>query len=190
MPSIDYPKLFQTCVYLCQFKQNKTIDPKIIQYAFRILYTGTPLFKEAQSNAVKYVTFYHSNEIAPSKFKKSPKLKKSLKKYLDTDAQNIYSCDYRISGIAAIFLAGLDDVFDGSAQAQWNELKNPSKSTKSTKTTKSKEPTPEDLIEEEEEEEEYEVGDDEEEEEAVEEEEEEPIPAKTKAKPKSKSANV
>ncbi len=187
MSQIDYNKLFQTCVYLCQFKQVKTLDPKIIQYAFRILYTGTPQFKEAQSNAVKYVTFYHSNELSPSKFKKAPKLKKSLKKYLDTDAQNIYTCEYRISAIAAIYLAGLDDVFDGSAKAQWDELKNPKSTTKTSKTSKSKEPTPEDLVELDEEE--YDVDDEVEEEE---EEEEEPVTVKVKAngKSKSKSANV
>lgn len=194
---IDYNKLFQTCVFLCQFKQVKTLDAKIIQYAFRILYTGTPLVKEAQSNAVKYVTFYHSNELVPSKFKKAPKLKKLLKKYLDTDAQDIYSCDYRISSVTSIYLAGLDDVFDGSAKTQWEELKNPSsasssKSTKS-KSSSAKEPTPEDadeeLIEDEEDDQEY-VG--EEDDEVVEEEEEddEPVQVKSKAKSKAKSANV
>jgi hypothetical protein len=193
MSQIDYNKLFQTCVFLCQFKQVKTLDPKIIQYAFRILYTGNNLFKQAQSNAVKYVQFYHSNEISPSKFKKANKLKKSLKKYLDTDAQNIYSCDFRISGITGIFLAGLDDVFDGSAQSQWDELKNPSKTTKTTKTKSTKEPTPEDCLGEdliEEDNEEYELGDEDGDVEEDVEEEEEPIQAKPKAKSKTKSANI
>jgi len=183
MSQIDYSKLFETCVYLCQFKQVKTLDAKIIQFAFRILYNDNNLFKQAHSNAVKYVTLYHSNEIQLSKFKKAPKLKKSLKKYLDTNAQDIYPCEYRISASAAIFLAGLDDMFDGSAKTQLEELTNP---TKTTKATKFKEPTPEDLIDNEEEDYEVsevsEVGEDEE--------DEPPIQTKTKSKTKSKSANV
>ena len=182
MSQIDYPKLFQTCVYLCQFKEVKTIDPKIIQFAFIILYSDKPVFKQAQSNAVKYVTLYHSNEIQPSKFKKASKLKKSLKKYLDTTGQDIYSCEYRISSNASIYLAGLDDVFDGSYKSQLDELINSKTTTKSSKTTKSKEPTPEDLVEVDEEE--FEVEDIEDEEY----EDEEPVAIKTKSK--SKSANV
>jgi len=180
MSQIDYSKLFQTCAYLCQFKEVKTIDPKIIQFAFIILYTDTDVFKQAIANAVKYVTLYHSNETSPSKFKKASKLKKSLKKYLDTTGQDIYPCDYRISSSTAIYLAGLDDVFDGSYKSQLDEILNPKTTTKSSKTNKSKEPTPEDLVDIDEDE--YIVEE--------EEDEEEPVPIKAKSKPKSKSANV
>jgi hypothetical protein len=185
MSQIDYSKLFQTCVYLCQFKEVKTIDPKIIQFAFRILYTDIPLYKQAQSNAVKYVTLYHSNECKPSKFKKATKLKKSLKKYLDTTGQDIYTCEYRISSSTSIYLAGLDDMFDGSYKTQLEELTNPKAITKTTKTSKSKEPTPEDLVEVDDEE--YDVDEEVEEEE---DEDEEPVTVKVKANGKQKSANV
>ena len=181
MNQIDYLKLFQVSVLLCELKGIKTIDTKIIQYAFKILYMGTPLFKTAQSNATKYVSYYACTEgCAVSEFKKAIKLKKSLKKFLDTAGQDIFICEYRISNAVGIYLCGLDDVFDNSYESQYKNL-----GKKIDKTIKSKkqEPIPEDLIEEEEEEEltleEVEV--DEEDIELI-------IPVKTRSK--TKSANV
>ena len=151
MSQIDYPKLFQTCVLLCAFKGIKTIDPKIVQYAFRILYLGTPLIKTAQSNATKYVTYYMSTEGATiSEFKKATKLKKSLKKYLDTNGQDIYTCDFRISSTVGVYLCGLDDVFDNTYKTQFSSLGKKDSSKKSS-SSKKQEPIPEDLDEDEDE---------------------------------------
>ena len=183
MNQIDYLKLFQVSVLLCELKGIKTIDTKIIQYAFKILYMGTPLFKTAQSNATKYVSYYACTEgCAVSEFKKAIKLKKSLKKFLDTAGQDIFICEYRISNAVGIYLCGLDDVFDNSYESQYKNLgKKIDKTIKSK--SKKQEPTPEDLIEEEEEltlEEEV-VEVDEEDIELI-------IPVKTRSK--TKSANV
>jgi hypothetical protein len=145
MSEIDYPKLFQTCVLLCAFKGVKTIDPKIIQYAFKILYLDTHLIKTAQSNASKYISYYMSTEgCIVSEFKKASKLKKSLKNYLDTNGQKIYNCDYRISSTVGIYLCGLDDVFDNTHKTQFSSLgkKNTEKSCNSS--DKKQEPIPED----------------------------------------------
>lgn len=206
MSSIDYSKLFQTCVHLCAFKGAKTIDTKMIQYAFRILYMGTSEFKTAQSNATKYVTYYMGTDGATvGEFKKANKLKKQLKKYLDTSGQDIYSCDYRISSTVGIYLCGLDDVFDNTHKTQYASLGKKDTSAKSSKSSNAKkqEPTPEDVEEEEElivdvEDEEIELevdGEDENEEEEIKPKTKNiPSPIKltktTKANTKSKSANV
>jgi hypothetical protein len=208
MSQIDYPKLFQTCVLLCGFKGVKTVDPKIVQYAFRILYMGCPEFKTAQSNATKYVTYYMSTEGATiGEFKKATKLKKSLKKYLDTTGQDLYTCDYRISSTVGIYLCGLDDVFDNTHKTQYASLgkKDTAKKGSKSSSAKKQEPTPEDINEDEEEEELIEDEEEEIELDGVEEdEEEEEVKPKAKAKPlpsptkltkttkttKSKSASV
>jgi len=146
MSQIDYTKLFQTCVLLCGFKGVKTIDPKIVQYAFKILYLDSPLIRTAQSNASKYVSYYMSTEgCTVSEFKKAAKLKKSLKKYLDTDGQDIYTCEYRISSTVGVYLCGLDDVFDNTHKTQFSSLGKKDTSKKSSKSsTKKQEPIPED----------------------------------------------
>jgi len=194
-------------VLLCAFKGVKTIDPKIVQYAFRILYLDTPLIKTAQSNAIKYVTYYMSTEgCSVSEFKKATKFKKSLKKYLDTNGQDIYKCDYRISSTVGIYLCGLDDVFDNTHKTQFSNLgKKDSISTKKSSkssSSKKKEPTPEDLDEDDIEEQEFIEDIDDEIELDIEDEddEEEEVNPKTKSKSystkkltkktKSKSANI
>ena len=122
MHQINYDELFQTAVLLAQYKGEKTISPKVIQYAFTILYYNKVNFKNAINNAIKYVTFFTSNECSVTKFKKANKLKILLKKYLDTDGKNIYNCDYRINSSACVYLCGLDDVFDNTHQEQYKSL--------------------------------------------------------------------
>ena len=122
MHQINYDELFQTAVLLAQYKSEKTISPKVIQFAFTILYYNKVNFKNAINNAIKYVTFFTSNECSVTKFKKANKLKILLKKYLDTDGKNIYNCDYRINSSACVYLCGLDDVFDNTHQEQYDSL--------------------------------------------------------------------
>ena len=191
MSQIDYTKLFQTCVLLCGFKGVKTIDPKIVQYAFKILYLDSPLIRTAQSNASKYVSYYMSTEgCNVSEFKKASKLKKSLKKYLDTDGQDIYTCEYRISSTVGVYLCGLDDVFDKTHKNQFSSLGKKDTSKKSSKSlTKKQEPIPEDeyLIEDIED---IIDLDDEEYEDEDEDEDEDKDKVKPKPKSKSKSVNI
>jgi hypothetical protein len=122
MYQINYDELFQTAVLLAQYKGEKTISPKVIQFAFTILYYNKVNFKNAINNAIKYVTFFSSNECSVTKFKKANKLKTVLKKYLDTDGKNIYNCDYRINSSACVYLCGLDDVFDNTHKEQYESL--------------------------------------------------------------------
>lgn len=122
MHQINYDELFQTAVLLTQYKGEKTISSKVIQFAFTILYYNKVNFKNAINNAIKYVTFFTSNECSITKFKKADKLKTMLKKYLDTDGKNIYNCDYRINSSACIYLCGLDDVFDNTYKEQYEFL--------------------------------------------------------------------
>ena len=122
MHQINYDELFQTAVLLAQYKGEKTISPKVIQFAFTILYCNKVNFKNAINNAIKYVTFFTSNECSVTKFKKANKLKTMLKKYLDTDGKNIYNCDYRINSSACVYLCGLDDVFDNTHKEQYESL--------------------------------------------------------------------
>lgn len=122
MHQINYDELFQTAVLLAQYKGEKTISPKLIQFAFTILYYNKVNFKNAINNAIKYVTFFTSNECSVTKFKKANKLKTVLKKYLDTDGKNIYNCDYRINSSACVYLCGLDDVFDNTHKEQYESL--------------------------------------------------------------------
>lgn len=122
MHQINYDELFQTAVLLAQYKGEKTISPKVIQFAFTILYCNKVNFKNAINNAIKYVTFFTSNECSVTKFKKANKLKTMLKKYLDTDGKNIYNCDYRINSSACVYLCGLDDVFDNTYKEQYESL--------------------------------------------------------------------
>lgn len=122
MYQINYDELFQTAVLLAQYKGEKTISPKVIQFAFTILYYNKVNFKNAINNAIKYVTFFSSNECSVTKFKKANKLKTLLKKYLDTDGKNIYNCDYRINSSACVYLCGLDDVFDNTHKEQYESL--------------------------------------------------------------------
>jgi hypothetical protein len=122
MHQINYDELFQTAVLLAQYKGEKTISPKVIQFAFTILYYNKINFKNAINNAIKYVTFFTSNECSVTKFKKANKLKTVLKKYLDTDGKNIYNCDYRINSSACVYLCGLDDVFDNTYKEQYESL--------------------------------------------------------------------
>lgn len=122
MHQINYDELFQTAVLLAQYKGEKTISPKVIQFAFTILYYNKVNFKNAINNAIKYVTFFSSNECSVTKFKKANKLKTLLKKYLDTDGKNIYNCDYRINSSACVYLCGLDDVFDNTYKEQYESL--------------------------------------------------------------------
>ena len=122
MHQINYDELFQTAVLLTQYKGEKTISPKVIQFAFTILYCNKVNFKNAINNAIKYVTFFTSNECSVTKFKKANKLKTVLKKYLDTDGKNIYNCDYRINSSACVYLCGLDDVFDNTHKEQYESL--------------------------------------------------------------------
>jgi hypothetical protein len=131
MHQINYDELFQTAVLLAQYKGEKTISPKVIQFAFTILYYNKINFKNAINNAIKYVTFFTSNECSVTKFKKANKLKTVLKKYLDTDGKNIYNCDYRINSSACVYLCGLDDVFDNTHKEQYESLiKNKENKTK------------------------------------------------------------
>jgi hypothetical protein len=131
MYQINYDELFQTAVLLAQYKGEKTISPKVIQFAFTILYYNKVNFKNAINNAIKYVTFFSSNECSVTKFKKANKLKTVLKKYLDTDGKNIYNCDYRINSSACVYLCGLDDVFDNTHKEQYESLiKNKENKTK------------------------------------------------------------
>ena len=131
MHQINYDELFQTAVLLAQYKGEKTISPKVIQFAFTILYYNKVNFKNAINNAIKYVTFFSSNECSVTKFKKANKLKTMLKKYLDTDGKNIYNCDYRINSSACVYLCGLDDVFDNTHKEQYESLiKNKENKTK------------------------------------------------------------
>ena len=122
MHQINYDELFQTAVLLAQYKGEKTISPKVIQFAFTILYCNKVNFKNAINNAIKYVTFFTSNECSVTKFKKANKLKTMLKKYLDTDGKNIYNCDYRINSSACVYMCGLDDVFDNTYKEQYESL--------------------------------------------------------------------
>ena len=122
MHQINYDELFQTAVLLAQYKSEKTISPKVIQFAFTILYYNKVNFKNAINNAIKYVTYFTSNECSITKFKKANKLKTMLKKYLDTDGKNIYNCDYRINSSACVYLCGLDDVFDNTHKEQYESL--------------------------------------------------------------------
>jgi len=141
MSTINYNDLFQTAVLLTQYKDEKTISLKAIQFAFKILYIENPLFKKALSNATKYVTYFTSFECSSTEFKKASKFKRLLKKYLDTDAQDIYQSDFRISSTTSIYLCGLDDVFDGTYKEQYSSL---GKEKKLTSSTKKSEPIPED----------------------------------------------
>ena len=141
MSTINYNDLFQTAVLLTQYKDEKTISLKAIQFAFKILYILDPLFKKALSNATKYVTYFTSFECSTTEFKKASKFKRLLKKYLDTDAQDIYQSDFRISTTTSIYLCGLDDVFDGTYKEQYSSL---GKEKKSKSSTKKFEPIPED----------------------------------------------
>jgi hypothetical protein len=199
MTQIDYNKLFTVCVHLCDYNHTKTISPKMVQCAFRILYMDNPLCKNAVTNATKYVTLHTSLENSKiSNFKKASKLKKSLRKFLDTTAQDLRLCDYRIGTYVPIYLCGLDDTFDNTYKEQLEYLKNPVKKETSTKSkSKKDDPVPEDVEEEEDEEEEESVTIEDDEEELVLEEEEEEPEIKPKAKTtkttkttKSKSANV
>ena len=122
MHQINYDELFQTAVLLTQYKGEKTISPKVIQFAFTILYCNKSNFKNALNNAIKYVTYFTCNECSITKFKKANKLKTMLKKYLDTDGKKIYNCDYRINSSACVYLCGLDDVFDNTSQEQYESL--------------------------------------------------------------------
>ena len=122
MHQINYDELFQTAVLLAQYKGEKTISPKVIQFAFTILYCNKVNFKNAINNAIKYVTFFASNECSITKFKKANKIKTMLKKYLDTDGKNIYNCDYRINSSACVYLCGLDDIFDNTHKEQYESL--------------------------------------------------------------------
>ena len=56
--SINYNDLFQTAVLLIQYKGEKTITSKVIQYAFIILYLKNNLSKKALSNASKYIIYF------------------------------------------------------------------------------------------------------------------------------------
>ena len=122
MHQINYDELFQTSVLLTQYKGEKTISPKVIQFAFTILYCNKSNFKNALNNAIKYVTYFSCNECSITKFKKANKLKTMLKKYLDTDGKKIYNCDYRINSSTYVYLCGLDDVFDNTYQEQYESL--------------------------------------------------------------------
>jgi hypothetical protein len=168
MTQIDYKNLFQTAILLLQYKDEKTISLKAIQFAFKILYIKNPLFVKALNNAIKYVTYFTSFECSITEFKKASKFKKLLKKYLDTDAQDIFLCDYRISSATCIYLCGLDDVFDGTDKEQYSLL---GKEKTSKKKSKKTEPVPEDeeIIDMEEHEEILDIEEDEEDEEYVEE---------------------
>jgi|LauGreSBDMM110SN_4_FD.fasta_scaffold99640_2 hypothetical protein len=142
--SINYNDLFQTAVLLIQYKGEKTITPKVIQYAFMILYLKNNLSKKALSNASKYTIYFTSYECSIKEFKKASKFKKLLKKYLDTDGKEIYQCDFRISSNVPIYLCGLDDVFDNTYEEQYNSLGKPKENK--NKKTKKVEPVPEDII--------------------------------------------
>jgi hypothetical protein len=184
MSTINYNNLFQTAVLLTQYKDEKTISLKAIQFAFKILYIQDPLFKKALSNATKYVTYFTSFECSTTEFKKASKFKRLLKKYLDTDAQDIYQSDFRISTATSIYLCGLDDVFDGTYKEQYSSL---GKEKKSKSSTKKFEPIPEDYeIIEPIEEEENDLDD----EEYVEEEQIVKIKSKSSVKGKTKNATL
>lgn len=196
MAQIDYDHLFRTCVILCQFSNSKTINTKMLQCAYRILYNADPLAGQAVSNATKYVTIYYSSEnYKMSDFKKASKFKKSLKKFLDTTGQDLYLCEYRIGGNVPFYLCGLDDVYDNTYKAQLASLKEDKTKTKTKTKVKKEEPTPEDA---EEEDEQIDLDDEDDEDyvpdEEEEEEEEQVKPKSSKSKStkpvKSKSANI
>ena len=142
MSQIDYNELFRLSAYFCQFNGSKTINIKMVQHAFRFLYLTNPLVNNAILNATKYVTYFYSIENCKvSEFKKASKLKKSLKKFLETSDQDIITYEYRISSCVGIYLCGLDDVFDNTHKTQFASLGK----TDNTKSTKSKsEPIPDD----------------------------------------------
>lgn len=118
MSEIDLNKLFQTAVLLTQYKDEKTISSKTIQYAFLILYMNdNDNYKKAISNATKYVTYYHTEQCKISEFKKASTLKKTLRDYLNQDY-----LDLRIGNSVDIYLCGLVDFFDKSYNEQLQDL--------------------------------------------------------------------
>ena len=118
MSEIDLNKLFQTAVLLTQYKDEKTISSKTIQYAFLILYMNdNDNYKKAISNATKYVTYYYTEQCKISEFKKASTLKKTLRDYLNQDY-----LDLRIGNSVDIYLCGLVDFFDKSYNEQLQDL--------------------------------------------------------------------
>lgn len=131
MTYIDYNSLFTTCVYLCSYSSSKTISPRMVQCAFRILYGTNPLSRLATTNGAEYILLYASAEKHKiSDCKKAPKLLKILKEFLDTVGQDLYSCNYRISALVPIYLCALDDTFDNTYKTQLDSLRNRTKSKK------------------------------------------------------------
>ena len=124
MSKINYDDLFQTAVLLTQYKDEKTISLKAIQFAFKILYIKNSLFKKALSNATKYVTFFTSFDCSTTEFKKaSNKIneKKFTGKLIDIKKEKKYLvleltdrlkdvCDDQICWLKQDFIKEMNDL--------------------------------------------------------------------------------
>ncbi len=111
MDENDVIKLTKTCVIMMSSNGEKTISPRIIQTAVRILYMDHPILRDLISSGTRYCTAYTINEkIKINTFNQYNTIVR------DHLGSGIYNDIYRVGGASIPYLCGVADKLNNQVQ--------------------------------------------------------------------------
>ncbi len=129
MDNDSIKKLIKASIIVANDKSERTITPKNLQTAFRILYMNHDHHNQSIFNACRYVTKYTGPDYEKNYFKRlgeTRKLVKTIVNQLPPDNPHI---NYKIGNLTPVYLLGIIDTFNNQLQMEqinYNDLDNES----------------------------------------------------------------
>ncbi len=116
MDENDVIKIVRTCVVIMQGKSEKTITPRTLQDAIRILYMDNPMVQQIISSATRYATAFTTADMGGG-----PKLKIHSFNHYNTIVRNhlgsgIYNEIYKVGSVTIPYLCGAGDYLNNQVQ--------------------------------------------------------------------------